>query len=120
MIKKPFSVFVFLAICIGLVGCSTPIPDPLATGWNFCRSQDFHNINSAIQVDYHNYIKELPEHARYFVQENGIYFFENSSGQHAVKIEIPLDGAYYEHVLIYDKDNKRIKVVVYSGGRYAS
>jgi hypothetical protein len=41
-------------------------------------------------------------------------------GQHAVKIEIPLNGAYSEHVLFYDKENKRIKVIVYSGGRYAS
>jgi ligand-binding SRPBCC domain-containing protein len=46
--------------------------------------------------------------------------YENSAGQHAVKIETPVNGVYWEHVLIYDQNNKRIKTLKYFGGRYRS
>ena len=49
-----------------------------------------------------------------------IFFFENETGQHAVQIRIGINGTSWEHILIYDKDNKRIKAIKYISGRYAS
>jgi hypothetical protein len=94
------------------------ITNPLA-GWHFCFSQDPNKLNKAITVDYQDYIQTLPPKERQFVQ-GGISLFEDGTGRHAVKIEIPYYGVWREHVLIYDKDNKRIKVTTYSGGGYRS
>ena len=46
--------------------------------------------------------------------------FEDGNGQHAIRIEIPLNGTWWEHVLIYNKNNTRIKVIKYANGHYAS
>ncbi len=49
----------------------------------------------------------------------GVSYKEDRKGQHAIQIDIPLNGTYRHHVLIYDKDNKRTKVIVYELGHYA-
>lgn len=100
-------------------GCSSskPTPDPLA-GWTFCESQDPGKLDKAIQEDYQDYIQKLPPGERKFAYY--AHCFEDKTGQHAVQIEIPLDGIWWEHVLIYDKTNKRVKTVKYSKGGYHS
>lgn len=105
----------FLALCAALVwsvGCATP--NPLA-GWkvNFD-----HDLDQTIVKDYQDYIEKLPPKEKKFAYLN--HTFENGTGQHAVQIEIPLNGTWWEHVLIYDKDNKRIKTIKYSPGGYRS
>ena len=47
--------------------------------------------------------------------------FEDGTGQHAVRIEVDIEGknAWY-HILFYDKDSKRTKVIKYFKGRYMS
>ena len=72
-----------------------------------------------IADDYGDYFQTLPHREKYCVTEKKMWFLEDGTGRHAVKIEIPLNETYYEHVLIYDKDNKRIKVIKYAS-RYAS
>ncbi len=47
-------------------------------------------------------------------------FYEDGTGQHAVKFIIPHNGIDWGYVLIYDKDNKRVKAVRYVDAYYAS
>lgn len=70
--------------------------------------------------DYQNYIQKLPPNESSFITKFYIKFFEDGTGQHAVEISIPLNGTWRKHVLIYDKDDKRIKVIKYAGGEYRS
>jgi len=75
-------------------------------------------IDQAIEKDCHDYIQTLPPKERQFV--GPIDFFEDTSGQHAVEITIGLNGTNWGHVLIYDKDGKRIKVIKYISGHSRS
>jgi hypothetical protein len=111
------AVYILMMVVICGPGCvsPTPVPDPLA-GW---KVELNHRPDQTIVKDYQDYIQETLSGKGYFIDENNIWFFKDGSGQHAIKIEIPLNGVWREHVLIYDKDNKRIKVIKYAGGRYA-
>ena len=106
---------VLLAASICGTGCATqPHPDPLA-GWKSC---DSNQLDVAIKDDCQNYIHGLPPKKWQFV--NSTDFFENGVGQHAASIIIGINGTWWKHILIYDKDNKRIKVIKYSTGYYRS
>jgi hypothetical protein len=108
-----------LLATIGLIiGCATQktIPNPLA-GWHFSSLDNLH-ANQVIMDDYQDYIQKLPAQKNRFI--SSIHFFEDGTGQHAVEIRIGVNGAWWEHVLIYDSANKRIKVTRYSRGRYRS
>ena len=93
-------------------GCSSskPTSDPLA-GWQI----DFnHEPDLAITKDYQDYIQKLsPEEKGYALPI--VHYFKDRTGQHAIQITIGL-GTDWEHVLIYDKDNKRIKTIKYISG----
>ncbi len=115
-----FTFCILLAAILWIVGCaaSKPGPDPLA-GWNVLFSQDEKKLDKAITVDYQGYIQKLSPEERYYVPGGSIWFYKDGNDQHAVRIEIPLNGTTWEHVLFYDKDNKRLKVIKYIYGRYA-
>src|SRR5213592_1037892 len=106
---------VLLASLVLAVGCTTskPTPSPLA-GFSLCFSQDPAKLVKAIQSDYQDYIKRLPPEERKNVAL--IHTLEDGTGQHAINIEIGINGTWWEHVLIYDKENNRTKVVKYKGG----
>ena len=99
-------------------GCSSskPTPDPLAS---------FHvsslgnlDSNKAIIDDYKDYIQKLsPEERRNL---GPTFFYEDGTGQHAIDIAIGVNGRWWRHILIYDKDSKRIKTIKYATGYYAS
>jgi hypothetical protein len=98
-------------------GCaSKPTPDPLA---GFYRADEADmDKNQVITDDYKGYIQKLsPEERKY---AGPIFYFEDGTGQHAVRITIGLNGTVWRHVLIYDKDNKRIKTIKYASGDYHS
>jgi Protein of unknown function (DUF1375) len=89
-----------------------PDPDPLA-GWK-C---DFEaKPDREIVDDYQNYIQALPpEQKKAFIMSYYmVQLFEDGSGVHAMRIKIALNSkTEWKHVLIYDKSNKRIKVLKY-------
>ena len=104
-----------LALSVALFsGCSCsapkPTPDPL-TGWQI----DFNEQpNQVIVNDYKNYIKQLPLQEGYTATVDG--WLKDGTGQHAIKIRVGTHGPDWEHILIYDKDNRRIKTVKYLSG----
>ena len=111
------SICILLATFFLAVGCATRTPDPLA-GWHMCFSQDPNKLGGVIVADYQDYISRLRPKERERV--GIITTFEDGTGQHAVKIEIGINGNWWQHVLIYNKDNKRIKAMRYTSGGYQS
>jgi hypothetical protein len=113
-------VLVFSTGFVWTIGCATRTPDPLA-GWKSGpTAYEGNPFNKAITDDYRSYIQKLPSDERHSVSDFGVRFFENSTGQRAVRIEIGVHGTWWEHVLIYDKDNKRIRTIKYTNGGYRS
>lgn len=102
-----------LALCFG---CSvfTHGSDPLA-GWNADTGGD---SDPAIKQDYQNYIAALPLKERNSV--GGFSFFRDETGKHAVRFETGVRSTSWAHVLIYDKENRRIKVIKYLKGHFLS
>ena len=91
--------------------------NPIA-GWKRLYSRDYEKLDKVISDDYRDFIQELPTKAR-----NGIgpiQFYEDRTGQHAVAIETGWSGTDWTYVLIYDKNNKRVRVVKYVSGYYMS
>jgi hypothetical protein len=118
--KNPLNSFapvflVLMAIFVFGFGCNTskPTTDPLA-GFHAASK----NPDQVVTADYQNYIQTLsPEEKR---NVGPIQFFEDGAGQHAIEIGIGINGRWWRHVLIYDKDDKRIKTIKYATGYYAS
>jgi hypothetical protein len=107
---------VLFTVLFWVAGCATRIPDPLA-GWHAASK----NPDQVIVDDYQNYIQGLSPEEKKYLGPYPASFFEDGTGQHAVRIEVDIGGkdAWY-HILFYDKDNKRIKVIKYFYGRYIS
>ena len=99
-------------------GCNTskPTPDPL-TGFHFSSLNNL-DSNKTITDDYKDYIQKLPPEEKIFATLD--YYFEDGTGQHAVLITVGLNGTNWRHVLIYDKNDKRIKTIKYVSGHSAS
>jgi hypothetical protein len=102
-------------IFVCVVGCATP--NPLA-GWK--RADYNTEPDKAIVADYQDYIQKLPLTERKLIDSASVSFYKNEACQYAIKIEIPLNGVWQEHVLIYGRDNDRIKVIKYSDRGYRS
>lgn len=112
-----FICFVLLATLVFAGGCVTrPARDPLE-GWRYSGLTKL-AANKAITDDYQDYIQNLSPEERRLV--GWVEFFEDGTGQHAVKITINWHGTWWRHVLIYDRDNNRIKVTKYKSGSYRS
>jgi len=87
-------------------------------GWKVLLGQNGENLDKAIKPDYQDYIQKV--HPKEDV--GSIFLLEDGTGQHAVSIEIFIKGenASWQYALIYDKDDKRIKVIKYGYRRYES
>jgi hypothetical protein len=111
---------ILLTVLVWSSGCAMfarQHPDPLA-GWHIFDSR---NLNKAISHDCHDYIDKLSLKERKGLLP--VFYFEDGTGRHAVAIEIAIDGIWegtaWRHVLIYDNENKRIKVIKYKKGHYS-
>lgn len=118
--------FPLLAALVLSAGCATRLGRNPLEGWKelgsaFVISCPF---GEAIADDYRSYIRSLPAEERDQVDDFSIRFYENTAGQRAVKISIIVRGFWsdirWEHVLIYDTTNKRIRTVKYKSGRSLS
>jgi hypothetical protein len=109
----------FLLAAFILGGCATSSPNPLA-GWSFKpfpgwgANHNGHNNNvldKAITDDYQDFI------AKNKLDLVGAItgFFEDGTEQHAIQFlaSPPNQNAAWTYVLIYDKQNKRIKAMKY-------
>ncbi|MBW8864221.1 MAG: hypothetical protein JF609_04715 [Verrucomicrobia bacterium] len=110
--------FIFLLAALVLIaGCMKPTQDPLS-GFH---ASDLQNLdsNKTITDDYKNYIQKLsPKENQYM---GPILYFEDGTRRHAVRIETDIGGKdCWYHILVYDKDDKRIKAIKYYNGRYQS
>ncbi len=74
--------------------------------------------NKAVTDNYKDYIQKLPPEERKYA--GPIEYFQHGTGQHAVRITIGLKGTVWRHILIYDKDDKRVKAIKYASGNYRS
>jgi hypothetical protein len=106
----------FLILFTSLIwtaGCATP--DPL---------EGFHTnykvLDQSIVNDYQNYIQKLSPEEKKYLGPYPTDYFEDGTGQHAVTIQEGINGTVWRHVLIYDKNNKRIKTIKYASGDYHS
>jgi hypothetical protein len=87
--------------------------NPVA-GWQI----DFkHEPNQAVIKDATDYINKLPSNQRN--RTGPQQWLTDGKGQHALVIPVALNGTDWGHVLIYDKNDKRIKVIKYVMGNYA-
>jgi len=115
-----FNICIIGALIVSLTftfGCypSKPIPDPL-TG--FHEAYLFNpEANKEVLDDSQAYIQKLSPEER---DGAGREYFIDDSGQHAVKITYTLNDRNWVHVLIYDKNNHRIKAVKYVSGHSMS
>lgn len=107
---------ILLATFFWVAGCATQ-PEPLA-GWQPLFGRENEAENMVIKGDYQAYIQKMPSSQSGFV--GPIQLFQDGTGQHAVRIEIARNGTDWAHVLIYDKENKRVKVYRYVSGHYRS
>src|SRR5665213_1643050 len=111
---------ILLMLMAGFVfgfGCnpSKPTLDPLV-GFHWSSLANLDN-NKTVTDDYKSYIQTLsPEEQK---RAGPVFYYEDGTGQHAVEIKIGINGSNWHHVLIYDKDNKRIKKIKYISGNYA-
>jgi hypothetical protein len=102
-------------------GCATKLTPDTLTGWNGgVTAYEGNPYGKTIGNDYLNYVQGLPPEERKYVKDYNVRFFEDGTGRHAVKISIPIDGVWWEHVLIYNKENERVKTLKYKGGGYQS
>jgi hypothetical protein len=115
-----FTVCFLLAMFLCGFGCSSPkpTPDPLA-GWQLDFSPPGPG-DKIIEKDYQDYIQKLPAKDKNYV--GPIFYYKDGTGQHAVGMEIFVKGenASWHYLLIYDKENKRIKAIRYGYGSYQS
>jgi hypothetical protein len=127
MSTNRFMLGILLAASIFLTGClflEHPIKQTFVRhsnpieGWPICDSR---TINKGIHDDYQDYINKLPAKERKCAFIVG--WFQDGTGQHAVSIGVWLDGMWdgteWEYVLIYDRNDKRVKVVKYLAGYYS-
>jgi hypothetical protein len=106
-----FALILLSAAIFGIAGCATPNP---LVGWRI----EFKKVDPAVEKDAEDYIRKLPPAEKKYAGWG--FYYKDGTGQHAMVIEVDLNGTAWNHVLVYDKDDKRIKVVKYVAFHYRS
>lgn len=125
----------FLATLCLVAGCENTV-DPLV-GWKWVAPVGYKVGEmravidtipgyKAISDNVQDFVNKLPisyskyGNRRYCYWIADVTMYEDGTGRHAVKIEIPLDGTRHNYVLVYDKSNVRMKVIRFSSGHFSS
>jgi hypothetical protein len=74
------------------------------------------SLDGAIKEDYQKY---LNKHEPNYFESGPSTFYEDGTGQHAVRLRVGRDGYYWIYTFIYNKSNARTKIFKYANGRYA-
>ena len=102
---------------LGATGC-TPHSDPMKD-WKEVKPFSDPAVPESIKQDATTFFQTLSGQERSWWVNNGDFaatYWENGTGQHAVILKCPHDGECWCHALIYDRDDRRIKVLKYSTG----
>ena len=119
-----FVFYFLLTVTVCLTGCFTPMDSPVEVfyshtnpveGWKNLQFAKDPNPSPAIDKDYHDFINKS---VRGFILDTN--YLEDGKGQHAITIQAGRDDTYWTYVLIYDRNDKRIKVKKYISGHYMS
>ena len=120
------NLFLLIALVVA-AGCASsgPAANPIAD-WTFRPFDDYvppgqqrhYQLNKAITDDYQNYIKD--HKLSLFGMITG--YHENAEGDRAVDFVAfpPGEKSSWHYVLIYNKDNERIKTIKYDHRSYVS
>jgi hypothetical protein len=113
------SVLLLLAALLSAGGCG-PRSDPLK-GWKKWGAGGSYHLDKAIMEDFRAYVESLPSPEREIGKAADDYLFcEDGTGKHAIELDVSHDGKHWKHVVIYDTNNRRVKVIRYWSGRYSS
>jgi hypothetical protein len=118
--------FLLLALLVLAGGCATTGRDTLE-GWKDLGSAYVLKgcpFGQTIKDDYQSFNQRLSPYERRSVDDIWIEFYEGTDRRRAVKITTLGKGIigeiWWNHILIYDSDNKRIKMIRYKSGRSLS
>src|SRR4051794_38859905 len=109
-----------IQVLVLVAGCAHRIqPNPLE-GWKGLGSEYRISCPFGREVvdNYKNYIQTLPAVERAGIDTFNINFFERGDHMRAVGISVSVNGIRWEHILIYNQDNLRVKVIKYASGKY--
>ena len=73
-------------------------------------------LDKAIKDDFQGY---LQKHEPGYFSVEGASFYEDGTGQHAVKMDVGRNGSYTIYIFMYDKHNARIRIMRFADGGYA-
>ncbi len=121
LMRNEIKIVAAAAILVLAIGCATGLGHNPLEGWKGgATAMEGSPYNKAITRDYMEYVQKLPSEEKQYVRDYNIKFFEDGTGRHAVKIAIPLTGIWWEHIIIYDRADHRMKVIKRKGGWYRS
>jgi hypothetical protein len=125
--RSGLTFLLLLALLVSAGGCATGSRHDPLEGWKDLCTADIVKgcpFGQTIKDDYQNYIQKLPLFERSSVRDSNIQFYEGLDGQRAVKITTYgkgfIGGIWWEHILIYDSSDKRIKSIKHKVGRFLS
>ena len=109
-----FTFCILLATSVFLSGCElfSNHTNPIL-GWQVAFKSE---PSPAVEKDAQDYISKLPAEERKYAGTG--FWLTDGKGQHALTIPVALNGTEWTHVLIYDQNDKRIRVVKYISAHY--
>lgn len=110
---------ILIAICLGISAC-TPHTDPLHD-WRGIGYLDNTPVPEDIKRDAQSYFQSLgPIERQVALDSSSIEYLEDGNGRHGMVLSAQHDGERWHYAVLYDSDNRRIKVLKYSVGGYMS
>ena len=103
-----------------VIGGCTPRTNPLK-GWHGITAFVDAPVPDAIRHDAQDWFDSMSSIPKPGHGVDGlITYWEDGTGQHAVVVEAYREGICWRYALIYDRDNRRIRVLKYSTGFHQS